>query len=254
MTLFEQHTFSHVIHLADHAGILKSNNHPQVVLSNNILDFDTLLRCFTDYRVNDVLFASSPSVYGNRSASVPFMETDKAGALTSVYVAYKKADELLAYLYSNFFGLSTTGLRLLAVYALVRTHMASYFFIAAIFHERPVLLYLEGNPVREFTYIEDAVRVTSMFLGHHENSPIPRLKLFNVGSGTAGLLVIIERLIGTPAKRIYQPTPASDFRTILACDNKLKHPLATTQNTPVEKGVYNTANWYMKYARRITHR
>ena len=67
------------------------------------------------FGVERIVFASSSSVYGDRT-EIPFRETDDVSQLISPYAATKRCGELLAYTWHHLFGFHIHCLRFFTVY------------------------------------------------------------------------------------------------------------------------------------------
>lgn len=250
-SLFKDYTFNSVVHLAAHAGIRNSLKFPQQFLSSNVLGFEVLLRCCRDFQVNNVIFASSSSVYGERTGSEAFKEGDKTDSPMSVYAASKKADELLAHTYASLYGLSITGLRFFTVYGpWVRTDMATYLFMDSIKNNRPITLFNNGDMLRDFTYVDDVVNVISLLLRRPHGVNKGALDLLNVGNETvvrlADFVAILERLIGRLAEKFYEPKQAGDVLMTHANTSRLRQQIGYIPDTVVEDGLKNTVDWYLQ--------
>jgi UDP-glucuronate 4-epimerase len=89
-----------------------------------------------------LVYASSSSVYG-ANPKMPFSTHDNVDHPASLYVATKKAHELMAHTYSHLYNLTTTGLRFFLVYGpQSRPDMSLFMFIR------------NNNPVNLLTFIE----------------------------------------------------------------------------------------------------
>ena len=93
--LFDQYKFEIVIHLAAQAGVRYSIDHPDIYIQSNIVGFFNILEACRRHPVNQLIYASSSSVYGGNS-KVPFSVEDKVDRPVSLYAATKKSNELLA--------------------------------------------------------------------------------------------------------------------------------------------------------------
>ncbi len=70
--LFESQKFDVVINLAAQAGVRYSLTHPQVYLDSNITGFLNILEACRNYPVENLIYASSSSVYGlNKDNALP---------------------------------------------------------------------------------------------------------------------------------------------------------------------------------------
>jgi len=93
-----------VLHLAAQAGVRHSLENPQAYIQANIVGFANLLECCRAYPPRHLVFASSSSVYGS-NPKLPWSETHNVDNPISLYAATKKADELMAHVYSHQYGL-----------------------------------------------------------------------------------------------------------------------------------------------------
>ncbi len=107
--------FDAVCHLAAQAGVRYSIENPESYISSNLCGFFNILEYCRKRPEMKLVFASSSSVYG-KSASVPYKEEDSTDAPVSLYAATKKSNELMAYSYSELYGIEAIGLRFFTVY------------------------------------------------------------------------------------------------------------------------------------------
>ena len=113
--LFEKERFTHILHLAAQAGVRYSLENPHTYVDSNVIGFENLLENCRNYSVKHFVYASSSSVYGLNN-KIPYKETDVTESPASLYAATKKANELMAHVYSHLYSLPTTGLRFFTVY------------------------------------------------------------------------------------------------------------------------------------------
>lgn len=84
-TVFEKHTFDAVIHLAGHKAVGESVEKPLMYYRNNIDSTLSLCELMAEYGVNQLVFSSSATVYGDPS-ELPLKETSTVGyKLTNPY-------------------------------------------------------------------------------------------------------------------------------------------------------------------------
>ena len=76
----------------------------------------------------------------------------------ALYGATKKANELMASSYSHLYDINATGLRFFTVYGpWGRPDMSLFLFVDAIFNDKEIQLFNNGNMIRDFTYIDDVI-------------------------------------------------------------------------------------------------
>ena len=104
-----------VLHLAAQPGVRASLERPATTVQANLVAFANLLESCRRHPPRHLVYASSSSVYGS-NAKLPWSESDNVDHPVSLYAATKKANELMAHVYSHVHGLAATGLRYFTVY------------------------------------------------------------------------------------------------------------------------------------------
>ena len=115
LKIFENYSPKIVVNLAAQAGVRYSLENPDAYINSNIVGFSNILDLCRETEVENLLYASSSSVYGGNT-KVPFSEIDPVNHPVSLYAATKRSNELMAHAYSHLYGLSCTGLRFFTVY------------------------------------------------------------------------------------------------------------------------------------------
>jgi UDP-glucuronate 4-epimerase len=255
-----------VIHLAAQAGVRYSIDHPEAYLPGNFAGFLHLLEQCRHGAVRHLVYASSSSVYG-ANTRLPFSVRDTVDHPLSLYAASKKANELMAHVYSHLFGIPATGLRFFTVYGpWGRPDMAMFRFARAMLEGRPIEVYNHGDMQRDFTYIDDIVegvlrvaecpaRPDPAWSGA---DPDPRssrapYRVYNIGnSRPVPLLRMIEALeaaLGVTATKQFLPLQPGDVPATWADVSDLEREFGFRPNTPVEVGVRRFVEWFREYYR-----
>ncbi|RLB29195.1 MAG: protein CapI, partial [Deltaproteobacteria bacterium] len=139
--IFSNNHIDRICNLAAQAGVRYSMQNPFTYQESNIKGFLNLLEMARQFPVNNFVFASSSSVYGNNK-KLPFSVEDNVDTPISLYAATKRSDELMAFTYSHLFNIPLTGLRYFTVYGpWGRPDMALFIFTRAILNERPIDIY-----------------------------------------------------------------------------------------------------------------
>ena len=153
-TLFEQERFDAVCNLAAQAGVRYSIDNPEAYVQSNIVGFLHVLEGCRHTHVKHLVYASSSSVYG-LNKQIPFKETDQVDQPVSLYGATKKADELMAFSYSQLYGLPTTGLRYFTVYGpWGRPDMAPNLFLKEILSDGTIQVFNHGDLQRDLLILQ----------------------------------------------------------------------------------------------------
>ncbi len=245
-SIFHQVHPDRVCHLAAQAGVRHSLTHPEDYIHTNLTGFFNVIELSKQIGVENFVYASSSSVYGN-NPRIPFSESDRVDTPISLYAATKISNELIAYNYSHLYQLPTTGLRFFTAYGpWGRPDMALFIFTRAILAGKPIQVYNYGQMKRDFTYIDDIVSGITAALDH----PFP-VEVFNLGNHhpveLAYFIELIEQALGKKAIRELMPLQAGDISQSSADIEHARQRLGYNPSTPVEVGVRAFIAWYMEH-------
>jgi UDP-glucuronate 4-epimerase len=236
-----------------------SLSNPQAYADSNLQGFVNMLEACRHHAVEHLVYASSSSVYGGNT-ELPFSESQSVDQPISLYAATKKANELMAHSYSHLFGLPCTGVRLFTVYGpWGRPDMAPYKFAQAICAGQSIEVYNQGESLRDFTYVDDAVESIVRLLaklptagaGPGLGSSSAPYRVFNVGNGQPVVLhefiSALEAALGRSAHKIMRPAQPGDM-SATACDSSaLDAWIGFRPATPLALGVKKFADWFERY-------
>ena len=223
-----------------------------------------ILECCRHNNIQHLVYASSSSVYG-QNGKVPFSEKDSIAHPVSLYAATKKSNELMAHVYSNLYGIPTTGLRFFTVYGpWGRPDMSPFLFTDAILHDRPIKVFNNGNMLRDFTYIDDIVEGVLRVLDtiplanplwdaenpDPDSSTCP-YRIYNIGNSNPVKLMdfinAIEKSIGKQAEKVYLPMQPGDVYQTNADTSSLEKSTGFKPNKDIYEGVQETVDWYKSF-------
>lgn len=241
--LFTRHKFKAVIHLAARAGVRASVENPLLTAQVNVEGTVALLEAARRRNVRRFVFASSSSVYGERSA-IPFREDDRIDRPESPYAATKAAGEALVWTYHHLFGLDTACLRFFTVYGpRQRPEMAIHYFTRLIETGQEVPMYGDGSARRDFTYVDDIVDGIARALDRAKG-----FEIYNLGNSAAvkliDLIAEIGKTLGKTPKIKPQPVQAGDVSTTWASIDRAKERLDWKPTTPLGPGLQKFVAWY----------
>jgi UDP-glucuronate 4-epimerase len=237
-----------VIHLAARAGVRPSLKEPRLYLETNVTGTLNLLEMMRQYEVPKMVFASSSSVYGNRT-DPPFREDQDISKPISPYAATKAMGENLLHSYSHLYGMQVVALRFFTVYgASQRPDLAIHKFTRMIDQGKPIPMFGDGSTERDYTYIND---ILCGILGAiaYEQSPF---EIFNLGESQSislsRLIHLLEEALGK--KAIIDPQPLQPGDVSLTCADiaKAKRLLDYNPQTLIEQGLLHFVDWYRQEA------
>ncbi len=248
--LFAQEKFDVVVNLAAQAGVRYSIENPYAYIESNIVGFMNILEACRVNKVGHLIYASSSSVYGGNTKT-PFKETDRVDNQVSVYAATKKSNELLANVYSKLYKLPTTGLRFFTVYGpWGRPDMSPFLFMNAIFNDRPIKVFNNGDMLRDFTYVDDIVEGVVRIINVLPNKEIPAA-VYNIGNQTPTRLMdyikCIEHAAGKEAQKQYLPMQPGDVYQTYADSSALAAATGFAPATTLQTGINKTIDWFRRY-------
>ena len=247
--LFREEKIDTVAHLAARAGVRPSVQDPALYADVNIRGTIHLLEGCRKNGVRRFVFASSSSVYGN-SSRVPFSEEDPVNSPISPYAATKKAGELLCHTYHHLHGIDIACLRYFTVYGpRQRPEMAIHHFTRSIHEGKKISIFGDGNSLRDYTYIDDAIEGTLAALSKEHG-----YQIYNIGESQtirlAQLIHAIEEQVGKKAHIEHLPEQQGDVKSTYADIRKAREQLGYNPKTDIGEGLARFVRWYLKEGRK----
>ena len=189
-----------------------------------------------------VVYASSAAVYGN-PREIPISEQSPTFP-TSAYGVDKLGCDLHAAVAGRIHEMSTIGLRFFNIYGPRQDPHSPYSGVISIFCERisrslPVDLHGDGGQVRDFVFVDDAVRALRRAMQSASQARVS--KIFNVcsGSGTSisQLGEMIARIRGVSFSPRYTPARPGDVRMSIGDPRMARDQLDFMTHTSLERGL-----------------
>ena len=240
-----------VVHLAAQAGVRYSLENPFAYERANLMGHLAVLEaCRRTEGFEHLVYASSSSVYGERSADGAFREDEAAEAPASLYAATKRSCELMSGAYGKLFGLRQTGLRFFTVYGpWGRPDMAYFIFTRKILAGEPIEVFGEGHMARDFTYIDDIV---DGVLGALDRPPeAGENRILNIGDsrpvGLMDMIGTLEGALGREAVKVFAPMQPGDVSATYADISKLQALTGYQPKVTLEEGLPRFVHWYRGY-------
>jgi nucleoside-diphosphate-sugar epimerase len=202
-----------VFHQAATAGVRSSwGTNFREYVNNNIIATQYLLENVKNLKLKKFIFASSSSVYGDADEY-----PSKITTLTkpvSPYGVTKLSSENLVNTYSHNYEIPSIALRYFTVYGpRQRPDMGFHKFLISALNNKKIIVYGDGNQVRDFTYVDDIVEANIQALNSSHDGLI-----YNIGGGSIitinECLKHIENLTGKTLDKEYIVSQKGDvFKT-----------------------------------------
>ena len=197
-----------------------------------------------DEGVRRLIFASSSSVYGEEG-DLPRRESQPANPM-SPYAVSKLAAERYCISFSRIYEIETISLRYFNVFGPRQDPHSQYAavvprFISAVAAGRPVLIYGDGDQVRDFTYVSNVVDANLAAA----KAPNVSGAVINVATGQRStvneLADLIGQVLGRPVKKEYEPSRTGDVRASWADIGAARTMLGWEPSVNLKEGLELTA-------------
>ena len=243
-----------VIHLAGLAGVRKSLEIPEKYIHNNVFGHTYLLKQSIKHNVSKFIYASSSSVYGNRSSQDAFSESDALDKVESPYALSKLTCENITEILAKTTKMQCVGVRFFSVYGpRGRPDMAPYKFCDAMLKGKPVELNGSGNQKRDYTYIDDVVESLMRMVNHTKQIS----GIYNIGYGSPvsikTLIEYLEEFTELKAKISQKPVSSMDVEITFCNNSKFKNEFDFAPQVNFRKGLEKMVQWMVKQHRNEIH-
>jgi len=224
VTVFEQHKIDAVIHLAGLKAVGESCEKPLLYYQNNLIASLTLFEVMQDFDVNNLVFSSSATVYGD-PASVPITEDFPLSATnpygrTKLMIEEMLADHVVAKTndldviilrYFNPIGAHQSGL-IGEVPNGIPNNLLPYIAQVAIGKLAKVSVFGDDYTTKDGTGVRDYIHVVDLAKGHlkalqamtnPKNKASEHYRVYNLGTGCGySVLEMIDAFKQVSAKEI----------------------------------------------------
>lgn len=231
-----------IVHLAALAGVRPSLERPADYSDVNVLGSTRVFDAAVRAGVPHVVFASSSSVYGERSEG-PFRESDPVERPISPYAATKRSGELLAHSFHHIHGLSVTCARIFTAYGpRQRPDLAIRKFAERMLAREPIPVFGDGSALRDFTFVEDLVDGLVAAL----DRPLG-FAVLNFGAGRTlsvhEVIAQLEAALGVTARVDHLERQPGDVTRTWADVGEARRRLGYAPQTSFETGIARFAAW-----------
>jgi UDP-glucose 4-epimerase len=243
-SLFEQHRFDYVYHLAAYAAEGLSHFIKRFNYENNLIGSVNLINAAVNFEVKCFVFTSSIAVYGKNQ--VP-MDEDMTPMPEDPYGIAKLAVEMELRASHEMFGLNHVIFRPHNVYGERQNIGDRYRNVAGIFmnqlmQNQPMTIFGDGEQTRAFSYISDVAPIIAE--APHVSRALNRV--FNVGADTPYSVNTLARYV---AKAMGCPLDMKHLQSrnevvhAFSAHNRVREVFGYTAQVSLEEGVQRMAWW-----------
>lgn len=241
----------YVSHQAALGSVPRSMKEPTYFSEVNITGFVNMLKAAVDEKVEQLVYASSSSVYGDEP-TLPKQE-DRIGRALSPYAVTKRTNEIFAGVFASAYGLKLMGFRYFNIFGPRQDPDGPYaavipLFVKGILKQTPVYINGDGEQTRDFTFVENAVQINIKGMLTDNEDALD--KVYNVAVGEKFSVNYLYEACANHLQSDWKPTHreprAGDIRNSLADIGLAKKLLGYTPTKRFEDGLVETIEYFRK--------
>jgi UDP-glucuronate 4-epimerase len=234
-----------IYHLAGQPSVIYSFKNPASYIANNILATKNIVACIKKINFKKFIFASSSSVYGDQK-KFPVSENFKLKP-KNLYAKTKQICEKI--IFNNLSKEKFLIFRFFTVYGpLGRPDMFLASTLKKLSNNFPITIYNNGNHYRDFTYVEDVVKILTKSIFY--DTPL-RHKIFNICASKPIKLLDLLRLINfkikNKSKIIFKSKRRGEMIKTYGSNKLLKKIFKHKKFVNIKNGLYKTILSFKKY-------
>jgi len=265
--IFSQNNIDSVIHFAAYKSVGESVSEPLAYYDNNLRSMIELLRAMKKFNVNEFIFSSSCTVYGQPDV-IPVDENAQFKKAESPYGATKQMcerlleDEVIAnknlrvisLRYFNPMGAHPSAL-IGEMPIGIPNNLVPYVTQTAIGLREKLTVFgsdydtPDGSCLRDFIHVSDLARAHVSAVDRIESMP-NHMEAFNLGTGEGvSVLELVKKFIEvTGVKLNYEvgPRRSGDIEKVYANPEKAKKLLGWQTNLKLEDGLKDAWRWQQR--------
>ena len=245
----------YILHQAALGSVPRSIKDPLASANSNITGFLNILYAAKESKVQQLVYASSSSVYGSNE-DLPKIE-DKIGEPLSPYALTKSINEQFAEVFSKTYNYQPIGLRYFNVFGKRQNIQGPYAaviprWIIALLEDQEVEIYGDGYTGRDFCYIENVIQAN--ILAATTNNTLAKGEVYNVALNDITNLndlfdmmkELLSEILGRklsldPSYKDFRP---GDIKSSQADISKIQDLLDFEPEYKIREGLLETIKWF----------
>ena len=235
----------YVFHLVSSTLPASSNENPAYDVETNLISSLNLFQKCVERKIKKVIFLSSGGTVYGIPESVPVSESNNTNPICS-YGIVKKAIEDYLFMFQKIYGLDYFVFRLSNPYGERQNPLAAQgaipVFMNNAIEDRQINIWGDGEVVRDYIYIKDAVKVLADSLKISSDS-----RVLNLSSGTGfslnQIIELIKEISGKEIKVEYQKGRSIDVPVSILDNTKVREIFKWSPETEIKEGMRKTYNY-----------
>ena len=261
--LFEEEHPDMVVNFAAESHVDRSIEDPGVFLQTNIIGTATMMDACRKYGIQRYHQVSTDEVYGDLPLDRPdlFFTEETPIHTSSPYSSSKAAADLLVQAYHRTYGLPVTISRCSNNYGPYQfPEKLIPLMINNVKHHKQLPVYGDGMQIRDWLYVEDHCKAIDMVCNGGKIGEV-----YNVGGhNERPNIFIVKTIIAQLHDRLKDDGISEDLIKHVADrlghdrrygidPTKIKNDLGWYPETPFEKGIVLTIDWYLEHEEWMEH-
>ncbi|MBS1517434.1 MAG: NAD-dependent epimerase/dehydratase family protein [Bacteroidetes bacterium] len=238
----------YVYHLVSSTLPASSNENPEYDAETNLISSLKLFRECVNLKIKKIIFLSSGGTVYGMPEEMPVSENFYSSPLCSYGIIKRTIEEYL-YLFNYLYGQRYFVFRLSNPYGERQNPNASQgavaVFLNKVINNEKIEIWGDGEVVRDYIYIKDAVKVLADSL-HQESVE----KVFNLSTGHGyslnEILELIKKISGREIKVEYQNARKLDVPVNILDNKKVSATFGWKPETSLEKGMKRTYEYLIQ--------
>ena len=242
--VFKKHNISGVIHEASHINTSVQEEDPRRDLSVNVQGTINLMEATVRHDAGKFVYASSVAVYGSPKI-IPIDEDGPVQPIYSYGIAKQCAEEYVRYYgatrgldfniarYGNIFGPRQPVYGEVGVIAI---------FTQKVVHQEPLVVFGDGEHIRDFLYIDDAVEATMQLFGN-TNSDTYNIAM-GKGCSVNDVVKYFKAAADYPLEITFKHERPNELGKFTADISKIKQTTGWVPSHDLASGILATLNYY----------
>lgn len=225
-----------------------SNSDPVTAATSDLINNLFVFTQAIEFDVEKIIYPSSGGAIYGIPSHIPISEKHDTSPI-STYGVIKLALEKYLHLLNYQHGLNYAILRYGNPYGIYQNPYRKFgvisTFLGRVAQNKPLEIWGDGNIIRDFIYIDDAIEATYQAL-HYQGIQ----RILNIGSGVGTsvneIVSLIHGVTGHNLPNIYHPSRPSDVPRIVLDIETAKQELDWTPTVSLERGIQQTWDWVQK--------
>jgi UDP-glucose 4-epimerase len=252
-TLFREHKFDYVYHLAAYAAEGLSHFIKRFNYNNNVIGTVNVVNAAVNHHVKRFVFTSSIAVYG--VGQTPMTE-DMVAIPEDSYGIAKLAIEQELRVSHEMFGLDYVVFRPHNVYGERQNIGDRYRNVVGIFmnqllKQEPMTIFGDGEQERAFTHINDVAPIIAESI----NFPAARNQVFNVGADVPISVNCLAKAVAAAMElsgQVQHLEPRNEVKYAFSDHTKAERVFGKREKTTLEEGLRTMAAWVKMHGARAS--